>query len=90
MTEVRKDVTLHPETVAKAETLAKEATKKRRAAKAKAKAKTPEPAVIRRYRKRPPWMNVEVWNTALKLAGGNHKRVILNSPTEALVENERH
>jgi len=81
MSEVRHSVTLHPETVSKGESLARERRERSRVP------RDPEPEVTRRYRKRPPWMNPLVWNEAVRLAGGDTKRVILNSPTEALVVN---
>lgn len=82
MTEVRGVVTLHPKTVSKGEKLASERRARPR------QPKEPVPEVTRRYRKRPPWMNRAVWREAVRLAGGDHKRVVLVSPTEALVLNQ--
>lgn len=85
MTVVRDGVTIHPETVAKAEKIAKETAAARR--KAKQKPKQPEPVVVRRYTKRPKSLHPKVWNTALRLSKNNPKRIKVLSDTEVVVEN---
>lgn len=79
--EVRHDVTLHPETVQKAEILVKERRKSRR------KPKKSEPEVKRRYTKKPKTVHPQVWKKALELSGNQPKRIIVQSDTEVLVVN---
>lgn len=76
MTDVRDSVTLHPETVSKGEALAAEREK------AKRKPKVRKPPV-RRVKVEP-----KVWKKALKIAGGDAKRLVVESPTSVLVRNK--
>lgn len=81
MRQVRTRVTMHPETITNAETIIKDIRRSKRIP------KEPEPEVKRRYKKRPPWLNGMVWNTALRLANGNYRRLNVLSDTEIRVEN---
>jgi len=76
---IRETVVLHSETVTKGESLAKE---KRRRGRRK-----PEPPVIRRYKKRPPDVDSKVWKRAMSLAGGDYKRLVVESGGSVLVVN---
>jgi len=88
MPEVEETVTLHPETVQQAEKIAKKTSKRRSAAK-KTQPKSQKAAapVTIRYSKRPDFLNKEAWNRALLLAGGDVKRLVVESPTSVLVKN---
>lgn len=76
MTEVRDAVTLHPETVTKAETLAKESQAKRR-----------KPPSRRKNPVSKTKVHPEVWQKALALAGKDRSRLVVESPTSVLVRN---
>lgn len=81
MRQVRDRVILHPETVEKAEKLAKDSKPRKR------KGKDSEPPVTKRYAKRPPWVEPSVWSAAMRLADEDYKRLVVESATSILVVN---
>ena len=81
MSQIRTEVTLHPETVAKAEQVVKARKKAQR------KPKPAAPEVKRRYVKKPVWLDQRVWNEALKVSGNKPKRIVPLSPTAVIVAN---
>lgn len=71
-------MTIHPETVAKAESLAKKSSKR---------LPKVEPEVTRRYLKKPDFLNAMAWEEGLRRADGNPRRIVVESSTCVLVVN---
>lgn len=80
--EVRSSVILHPETVQKAEKLAKETRARRRKP-----PKPSDPQVTRRYTKKPKSVDPRIWETALRLSGNHPRRIRVVSSSEVVVQN---
>lgn len=79
MVSVRDVVTLHPETVAKAEKKVK---------KPQRKAKKEVPEIRRHFKKRPESVPQALWAVALTLAEGDPKRMKIESDYSILVTNK--